>query len=155
MRPPEDDVLLRDMLDHARRAVAAVSGKERADLDSDFILAAALERFIEVIGEAASKISPTTQASATQIPWRGTRTKALRAIETLHGLPRLAIHTGLLQHELQQPETDVTTMWIRDCDNDGAARHELVLAARERSFKPESAQYSDEIPTFDGTPGRH
>ena len=70
MGPPEDEALLRDMLDHARRAVAAVSGKERADLDSDFILAAALERFIEVIGEAASKISPTTQASATQIPWR-------------------------------------------------------------------------------------
>ena len=40
MRPPEDEVLLRDMLDHARRAVAAVSGKERAELDSDFILAA-------------------------------------------------------------------------------------------------------------------
>ena len=70
MRPPEDEVLLRDMLDHARRAVAAVSGKERTALDSDLILAAALERFIEVIGEAASKVSPTTQASATKIPWR-------------------------------------------------------------------------------------
>ena len=43
MGPPEDEALLRDMLDHARRAVAAVSGKKRADLDSDFILAAALE----------------------------------------------------------------------------------------------------------------
>lgn len=70
MRPPEDDVLLRDMLDHARRAVAAVTGKERADLDSNPILAAALERFIEVLGEAASRISPNTQASTRQIPWR-------------------------------------------------------------------------------------
>ena len=58
------------MLDHARRAVAAVSGRERADLDSDFILAAALERFIEIIGEAAAKVSPTTHARAAQIPWR-------------------------------------------------------------------------------------
>ncbi|MFQ5529177.1 MAG: hypothetical protein ACE5FP_02395 [Gemmatimonadota bacterium] len=40
MRPPEDEVLLRDMLDHARRAVAAVAEKERSSLDSDFILAA-------------------------------------------------------------------------------------------------------------------
>ena len=45
MRPPEDEVLLRDMLDHARRAVAAVSGKERADLDSDFILAGRTSRW--------------------------------------------------------------------------------------------------------------
>ncbi len=49
MRPPEDDALLRDMLDHARRAVAAVSGKERSELESDLILAAALERFISKV----------------------------------------------------------------------------------------------------------
>ena len=70
MRPPEDEALLRDMLDHARRAVAAVAEKKRASLDSDFILAAALERFIEVIGEAASKVSSGTKTDALQIPWR-------------------------------------------------------------------------------------
>lgn len=70
MRPPEDDVLLRDMLDHARFAIEAVAKKERSDLDSDLILAAALERFIEVIGEAASKISPSTRASSPEIPWK-------------------------------------------------------------------------------------
>jgi uncharacterized protein with HEPN domain len=70
MWPPEDEALLRDMLDHARRAVAAVAGKERSDLETDFVLAAALERFIEVIGEAATKISAETKTSAPQIPWR-------------------------------------------------------------------------------------
>lgn len=70
MRPPEDEVLLQDMLFYARQAVAAVAGRERADLDSDLILAAALERFIEVIGEAASKISSATQGASVQIPWR-------------------------------------------------------------------------------------
>ncbi len=39
-------------------------------LASDPILAAALERFIEVIREAASKISATTRTSAPQIPWQ-------------------------------------------------------------------------------------
>ena len=33
------------------------------------MLAAALERFIGVIGEAASKISPATRESAPDIPW--------------------------------------------------------------------------------------
>ena len=70
MRPPEDEVLLRDMVAHARLAVAAVSGKAREDLDSDPVLAAALERFIEIVGEAASKISPSTQDEASEIPWR-------------------------------------------------------------------------------------
>jgi uncharacterized protein with HEPN domain len=70
MRPPEDDVLLRDMLDHGRFAVEAIADKERPDLDSDLILAAALERFIEVIGEAASKISQSTRANSPEIPWR-------------------------------------------------------------------------------------
>ena len=70
MRPPEDGVLLRDMLDHARKAVAATKGRRRADLDRDEVLAAALERFIEVIGEAASKVSGATQHDLASVPWR-------------------------------------------------------------------------------------
>ena len=70
MRQPRDEALLRDMLAHARLAVAAVADKERIDLESDFILAAALERFIEVIGEAASRVSEVTRVRSPQIPWR-------------------------------------------------------------------------------------
>lgn len=70
MRPPEDDALLRDMVAHAKLAVAAVSGKTREDLDSDPVLAAALERFIEVVGEAANKISTSTKDAAGEIAWR-------------------------------------------------------------------------------------
>ena len=70
MRPPEDEALLSDMLDYARRAVDSVAGRDRADVDSDFVLSAALERFVEVIGEAASKVSPATKASTPTIPWR-------------------------------------------------------------------------------------
>ena len=71
MGQPEDRVLLLDMLDHARRAVQAVSGRNRVDLDTDAVLAAALERFIEVLGEAASKVSEATRSEAPAIPWRG------------------------------------------------------------------------------------
>ncbi len=70
MRPPKDEVLLRDMLDYARRAVTAVTSRERPELETDPVLAAALERFIEVIGEAASRISTSTTTAAPQIPWR-------------------------------------------------------------------------------------
>jgi uncharacterized protein with HEPN domain len=58
------------MLDHARRATSAVSNRKRQDLETEAILAAALERFVEVIGEAASKVSPSTRETTPQIPWR-------------------------------------------------------------------------------------
>ena len=70
MRPPEDEALLRDMVSHARLAVGAVSDRAREDLDEDPVLAAALERFIEVIGEAANKISRATKQAAPEVPWR-------------------------------------------------------------------------------------
>jgi uncharacterized protein with HEPN domain len=71
MRQPEDEALLRDMLDQARKAVAAVAGRERGDLDRDDVLAAALERFIEVLGEAAGKVSEATREQLAAVPWRG------------------------------------------------------------------------------------
>jgi uncharacterized protein with HEPN domain len=69
MMPPEDDVLLRDMRDHARKAVAAARNHVRADLDHDDVLAAALERFIEVVGEAATKVSQATRDVLPRVLW--------------------------------------------------------------------------------------
>jgi len=70
MRPRDDTVLLRDMLDYARRASDAVVGKTRADLDNDDVLAAALERFVEVIGEAAGRLTNETRDASPQVPWK-------------------------------------------------------------------------------------
>jgi uncharacterized protein with HEPN domain len=69
MRPREDTVLLSDMLDYARRAVIAVEPTSRQDLGTDAVLAGALERFVEVIGEAANRLSETTRDMAPEIPW--------------------------------------------------------------------------------------
>lgn len=57
------------MADHARRAINACRGKSREDLEADAVLAAALERFIEVVGEAASKVSPETRTRLAGVPW--------------------------------------------------------------------------------------
>lgn len=58
------------MLDHARKAVNATRHRSRADLDGDDVLAAALERFVEIVGEAASKVTPQTRDRHSSIPWR-------------------------------------------------------------------------------------
>ena len=57
------------MLDHAREAMALVQGKTRADLDSDRLLNLALVRLLEIIGEAANRISEEEQARHPEIPW--------------------------------------------------------------------------------------
>ena len=69
MRPREDTILLTDMLDYARRAVIAIEGQSRVALNGDAVLAGALERFVEVIGEAAGRLSETTREMAPEIPW--------------------------------------------------------------------------------------
>ena len=64
------------MLDHAAEAVAAAQGRTRSDLDSDRFFALALVKLVEIIGEAAGRVSPTTQNAHARIPWKqivGTR----------------------------------------------------------------------------------
>jgi uncharacterized protein with HEPN domain len=69
MSDPKDAVRLRHMLDHAREAVSLVARKERGDLDTDRVLQLALVRLIEIVGEAARRVSEETQTRHPQIPW--------------------------------------------------------------------------------------
>ena len=66
----EDRVRLRHMLDHAREAVAMLVGKERADLQGERMLELALVRLVEIVGEAAARVSSEGQARYPFIPWR-------------------------------------------------------------------------------------
>ena len=64
----DDAVRLRHMLDHAREAVAALKDRSRADLDDDRLFELGLLKLVEIIGEAASRISPVIVPTAI---WRG------------------------------------------------------------------------------------
>jgi uncharacterized protein with HEPN domain len=58
------------MIEAAREVTAAVQGRSRADLGAkDRLLRRALERLIEIIGEAAKGVTPAARAQATTIPW--------------------------------------------------------------------------------------
>ena len=46
------------------------AGRDRSALDSDEMLRFAIVRAIEIIGEAASRISQASQDAAPTIPWR-------------------------------------------------------------------------------------
>jgi uncharacterized protein with HEPN domain len=56
-----DQVRLQHLLDAARKAVELSRGRVRADLDRDEVLALALVRLPEVLGEAAKGITEETR----------------------------------------------------------------------------------------------
>src|SRR5262245_43232767 len=64
-----DAVRLRHMLDAARETIGFMSGRSREDLVTDRLLALALLRSIEIIGEAASRLSRPLCASHPEVPW--------------------------------------------------------------------------------------
>ena len=63
-------VRLQHMLDAAREALSFAGGKTRGYLDTDRMLVLALTRDLEIIGEAASRVTPEGQESYPDIPWR-------------------------------------------------------------------------------------
>lgn len=62
-------VCLRHMLDHAVEAVTMIQGISRSNLDSDRKLNLALVRLLEIIGEAANRMSKEECARYPDIPW--------------------------------------------------------------------------------------
>lgn len=57
------------MIEAAESACNFVVGRARTDLDSDQMLLFALVRAIEIVGEAASKVSSATRQSSSDVPW--------------------------------------------------------------------------------------
>ncbi len=66
---PEDSIRLRHMLDSARESVALIKGKSRQDLVADRVLSLALVRLLEIVGEAANRVTNPTRLESPDIPW--------------------------------------------------------------------------------------
>ena len=80
----DDTIAIRHMLDHAAEAVTAAQGRTRADLDANRLLALALVQLVEVVGEAANRVSSATREAYPGIPWRdiaGTRNRLVHGYD--------------------------------------------------------------------------
>ena len=66
---PDDAVRVRHMIEAMESAQQFVQGRSRADLDNDRMLLFALVRAVEIVGEAASKVSAQARAENPGIPW--------------------------------------------------------------------------------------
>jgi uncharacterized protein with HEPN domain len=86
---PNDAAPLWDMLDAARAIMDFITEKKAEDYFRDRMLRGAVERHLEIIGEAARGVSESFRAQHPEIPWR--RIIGLRNI--------LAHEYGEIKHE--------------------------------------------------------
>ena len=66
----DDRISIADMLNHAKEAVNLLGETSREQLEDDRTLQLALTRLVEIVGEAANRVSKTTQDDHPEIPWR-------------------------------------------------------------------------------------
>lgn len=78
MTQHEDATPLRHMRDHVAEAIDLAPDRSRDDLGLDRVFALALTRLVEIVGEAAARVSEQLQDSHPEIPCRqiiGTRNR--------------------------------------------------------------------------------
>lgn len=87
MTPGEKDrVRLAHMLDHATEAIVMTEGRTRADLDCDRQLNLSLVRLLEVVGEAAARLSDDFRTAHPDFPWGeivGLRNRLIHGYDTV------------------------------------------------------------------------
>jgi uncharacterized protein with HEPN domain len=64
-----DTIRIKHMIEAAEEAISFAEGKERKDLDGERMLVLSVIKEIEMIGEAAAKISVEVRGKKSQIPW--------------------------------------------------------------------------------------
>ena len=87
MSKHDDSVSLRQMLDHAREAVAMLQECSRSDLDSNRMLSLALIQLAQIIGEAANRVSKPRRRRHSEISWAqiiGLRNRLVHGYDTIN-----------------------------------------------------------------------
>jgi uncharacterized protein with HEPN domain len=70
------------MLDSTQAILSFAKGKQRASLDKDRLFQSAVLRELEIVGEAAGRVSEKTQRNFPHIPWKelvGLRNRLIHA----------------------------------------------------------------------------
>ncbi|MFH1970065.1 MAG: HepT-like ribonuclease domain-containing protein [Verrucomicrobiota bacterium] len=82
----DDTITLRQMLDYIEEASALAQGRMRADIESDRMFFLALLKLVEIVGEAATRVTEATQTAHPEIPWReiiGTRNRLIHGYDAV------------------------------------------------------------------------
>lgn len=99
MTQHDDPTSMRHMLDYAVEAVEMLHGRSRVDLERNRMLQLALVRLVEIVGEAATRVSDESRNRYPTVPWRQARVMRNRLI---HGYDTidLGILWDTIEHDL-------------------------------------------------------
>lgn len=81
-----DDAYLYDILDSAKSAIEYMRGKDWDSFSEDILLQDAVVRRLEIIGEAAGRVSSDTQEKYSHLPWhamKSTRNKVIHEYDSI------------------------------------------------------------------------
>ena len=67
--PKDDLVYVGHMLDAARKALKMIDGKDRPVFDADETLQLAVIHLLQIVGEAAGKLSLELRGARPEVPW--------------------------------------------------------------------------------------
>ncbi len=70
MKAYNDRITIKQILGYAKETVSFTEGKSKNDIESDRMLELALVRLLEMIGEAATRISEDMKTCHQEIPWK-------------------------------------------------------------------------------------
>lgn len=94
-----DAVYLRHMLMHAREALEIRGNKSLEELANSRVIQLALLHLVEILGEAASRVSATKRAELSTLPWRGMismRNRIIHGYDTIN----VVVLWDTLEHDL-------------------------------------------------------
>lgn len=86
MSQRDDRITLRQMCEHAQEALSLVTERSDEQILEDRVLCFALRSFMEIVGEAAGRVSTQTRSQYPEVPWRlaiNTRNRISHGYDTL------------------------------------------------------------------------
>jgi len=128
----DDRLRMRHMLDHAVEARDMARGRRREELDHDRQLNLSLVRLLEVVGEAAARVSVEARQNSLSIPW--TQVVGLRN-PLIHGYDEVDFDVlwQILQEDLP-PLIEQLAVTLGEGSEDRSQRMFNEFAKHEQAF---------------------
>lgn len=82
----DDKITLQQMFDHIEEAMTLAGQRYRGDLDTDRLFFLSLLKLVEIVCEAATRVSDSFQTLHPEIPWReiiGTRNRLVHGYDAV------------------------------------------------------------------------
>ncbi len=108
----KDRTFLKDIIQHGEYARSYVEGMEQNDFEGDTKTIHAVEPCINIIGEAANKLSSDALRASSDIPWSEIRGMRNRIVHD-YGMVNLDIVWNIVQYELPTL-IDTCTQMLKD-----------------------------------------